>query len=341
MLLAFFSSLVTAATIILLTKNTLLGRVFRDTPSVRGLHSVPVPRIGGVALLFAVVLTVGPWMQRDSVAFIACLSLVLFLVSVVDDLRALPAMLRLAVHTSVAIVMVLIWTRSFPSLTAAMSVPGGGLLSALSVFVLILAVVWVTNLYNFMDGADGMAGGMTVIGFGAYAMVLVLHPNAGGNLPLLVTAISGAAVGFLAFNFSPAKVFMGDAGSIPLGFLAATLGIHGSLQQLWPWWFALLVFSPFIVDASATLLRRTVQGNKPWIAHRNHYYQRLILAGWSHRKTVVSYYAVMFACAGSALFATQTVEAPAILSAWVLTYALLLMLLEWHLHQKKKQKIKE
>lgn len=341
MLLAFFSSLVIAAALIFLTKKTQLGRVFQDPPSARGLHSVPVPRIGGIAVFSAVVLTVGLWMQRDSVALIACMSLVLLLVSAVDDLRPLPALFRLAAHTSAAILTVLIWVRAFPSLTTALNVTNGGLLYPLSAFALVFAIVWMTNLYNFMDGADGLAGGMTVIGFGTYALAFVLHPNADSSLALLVTAISGAAAGFLVFNFAPAKVFMGDAGSVPLGFLAVTLGIQGSLQHTWPWWFGVLVFSPFIVDASATLLRRTVQGNKPWIAHRDHYYQRLILAGWSHRKTVVSYYAVMLASAASALIATQTVEAPAILSAWVITYALLLVLLEWHLHQKKNKKIQE
>ncbi len=341
MLQAFFSSLVIAATLIFLSKNTPLGRVFQDLPSARGLHSVPVPRIGGIALLSAVVLTVGPWMQPDSVALIACLSLVMLLVSVIDDFRPLPALLRLTAHTSAAILIVLIWLRSLPSLTTVMNVPNSWLLYSLSAFALVFAIAWMTNLYNFMDGADGLAGGMTVIGFGTYALALVLHQNVDGNLPLLVTAISGAAAGFLVFNFSPAKVFMGDAGSIPLGFLCVTLGIQGSLQQMWPWWFALLVFSPFIVDASATLLRRTAQGNKPWIAHRDHYYQRLILGGWSHRKTALVYYFVMLASGGSALYAIERPAPSVMLIAWVITYGLLLLLAEWHLHQKKNNKIKK
>ena len=134
---------------------------------------------------------------------------------------------------------------------------------------------------------------------------------------------------------------MGDAGSIPLGFLAAALGIHGSLAQLWPWWFGVVVFSPFIVDASATLLRRTAQGNKPWLAHRDHYYQRLILGGWSHRKTALIYYCAMLASAGSALTAIARPDSSVMLITWVITYALLLLLTEWHLHQKKNNKIKE
>ena len=341
MLLAFFSSLVIAAALTFLTKKTLLGRVLQDVPSARSLHRIPVPRIGGVAVLSAVALTVGLWMQRDSVALIACLSLMLLFVSLIDDLRPLPALLRLLVHTATAILVVLLWLKLFAQPATVTNVPSSWLLDPLSAIALALAIVWMTNLYNFMDGSDGLAGGMTVIGFGTYAVALVLHPNASGNLALLVAAISGAAAGFLVFNFSPAKVFLGDAGSIPLGFLAATLGVHGSLQQTWPWWFALLVFSPFIVDASATLLRRTVQGKKPWIAHRDHYYQRLILGGWSHRKTALVYYCVMLASGASALYAIQYPDSTVTLITWVLTYGLLLLLTEWHLRQKKNNKIQE
>ena len=98
---------------------------------------------------------------------------------------------------------------------------------------------------------------------------------------------------------------MGDAGSIPLGFLAAAIGILGNLVNAWPWWFPLLVFSPFIVDATVTLLKRTVSGKKIWVAHREHYYQRLVLLGWSHKKLAIAEYALMLACAASALYALE------------------------------------
>ena len=136
------------------------------------------------------------------------------------------------------------------------------------------------------------------------------------------------------------SVFMGDAGAIPLGFLAVVLGIHGHLLGAWAWWFGVLAFSPFIVDATLTLLRRTAQGHKPWIAHRDNYYQRLILAGWSQRKTALAYYALMLAASGSALTAIQGTDADAILLAWVIIYALLVLLLEWCLHEKKNNKSK-
>jgi UDP-N-acetylmuramyl pentapeptide phosphotransferase/UDP-N-acetylglucosamine-1-phosphate transferase len=248
--------------------------------------------------------------------------------------------LRLLVHAGAAILIVLLWVNAFGLTAGRSSASLRWLMSPAGALVIALAIVWMTNLYNFMDGADGLAGGMSLIGFGTFAAALALLPNSAQPFGLLVTSIAGAAAGFLLFNFPPAKVFMGDAGAIPLGFLAATLGIQGNMLGLWPWWFAVLVFSPFIVDATFTLLRRTAQGNKPWIAHRDHYYQRLILAGWSHRKTALAYYAFMAFASASALGAIRNVDADAILLPWVITYVLVLLLLEWRLGRKKNKKPK-
>ena len=331
--------LLTAAFIQLL-RRTRIGQVFLDFPKARGLHASPVPRIGGIAIFASVWLLAGLWMQRDLVAGIAALSLVLLAVSLADDLRPLSALLRLLVHAGAAIVVVLFWVKTFGLMPGRPGVMIGWIMSPLGAVLIVFAIIWMTNLYNFMDGADGLAGGMSLTGFGAYAVALSMLPNSESSMASLVMVIAGAAAGFLLFNFPPAKVFMGDAGAIPLGFLAITLGIHGNLLGLWPWWFAIVVFSPFIVDATVTLLRRTCQRKKPWIAHRDHYYQRLILAGWSHRKTAITFYGVMVAVAGSALGAMQSPFAPAILAGVVITYVLLLLLLEWRLHEKKNNKSK-
>ena len=331
----------TAAILIYLSRRTRIGQVLVDFPNARGLHASPVARVGGIALFVSVWLLSGFWIQRDLVAAIAGLSVVLLAISLIDDLRSLAALLRLLVHAGVAIVIVLIWMDAFGFSSNRLNASASWLRSPACALAVVLAIIWMTNLYNFMDGADGLAGGMSVIGFGTYAIASALQPNFGVSLGFLAIAIAGASAGFLVFNFSPARVFMGDAGSIPLGFLAATLGVHGSLEQIWPWWFGVLVFSPFIVDASATLLRRTAQGNKPWIAHRDHYYQRLILGGWSHRKTAFVYYCVMLASAGSALVAIEHPNASVMLITWVITYGLLLLLAEWHLHQKKNNNIKK
>lgn len=344
MIFLLLSALATTAMLIYFLRRTRIGQVFLDVPTARGLHLTPVPRIGGIAIFASVWLFAGVWLQRDLVAGIAGLSLVLVTISLLDDLRPLPAVLRLLVHTGAAILVLLLWvntfglssTRASASIGWVISPPG----SIVLVVALMLVIVWMTNLYNFMDGADGLAGGMSVIGFGTYAVALGTLPNAGGSLGLLVAALTGAAAGFLIFNFPPAKVFMGDAGAIPLGFLSITLGIHGDMLGVWPIWFAPLIFSPFIVDASVTLLRRSLQGHKPWVAHRDNYYQRLILSGWSHRKTALVYYGLMLAAAGSALGAMRRPAPDAILLSWVIIYVLLLFVIEWRLHEKKNKKSK-
>jgi UDP-N-acetylmuramyl pentapeptide phosphotransferase/UDP-N-acetylglucosamine-1-phosphate transferase len=168
-----------------------------------------------------------------------------------------------------------------------------------ALLVLSIAVVWMTNLYNFMDGADGVAGGMALIGFGAYAVAAEL---AGAPaLAAACAAIAAASAAFLLLNFHPARIFMGDVGSIPLGFLAAALGLVGWRNDLWPLWFPLLVFGPFVGDATLTLLRRLARRERIWLAHRSHYYQRMVLMGMSHRRAAVLGYLAMALCAAAAL----------------------------------------
>jgi UDP-N-acetylmuramyl pentapeptide phosphotransferase/UDP-N-acetylglucosamine-1-phosphate transferase len=176
------------------------------------------------------------------------------------------------------------------------------------------------NLYNFMDGMDGIAGGMAVFGFGTFAVFGLL---AGATLfSVLNLIIAAAALGFLVFNFPPARIFMGDVGSSTLGLLAAALSLWGVRDGIFPFWIALLVFSPFIVDATVTLLRRLWRRERIWHAHKTHYYQRLVQAGWGHRKTVLLEYAIMLGCGISALWSMRATDEiqMAILIAWILFY---------------------
>jgi len=245
---------------------------FLDRPNHRSLHVSPIPRIGGVAMIPAALIAIAVWGGYWEIVVLAA---VLMALSLIDDWRHLRPSVRLLGHLVCAVAV--IWML-LPDLPLAF------------VFALAIAVAWITNLFNFMDGSDGLAGGMALIGFGAYAVA------AGGTHPMLgaaALAVCGAAGAFLLFNFPPARVFMGDAGSIPLGFLAAALGLVGWRAGLWPLWFPVVVFGPFMVDASVTLARRIVKGERVWEAHRSHYYQRLILSGWTHRRTAFWEYALM------------------------------------------------
>lgn len=252
-----------------------------DHPNERSLHVSPTPRIGGLGIM-AGVLVASVWLADGALLPVMLAAFALAAISLLDDMRGLPVALRFLAHFIAAAACLL-----------ALGLTGWTLLAGT------LAAVWMTNLYNFMDGSDGLAGGMAAIGFVTLALAAWL-----GDAPALAAfcaAIAAAALAFLRFNFPPAQVFMGDAGSIPLGFMAATLGILGVQQTVWPGLFPLLVFSPFIVDASVTLTRRALHGERVWQAHRSHYYQRVVLLGTSHRQLALSAYALMLAMVALAL----------------------------------------
>jgi len=284
----------------------------QDMPNERSLHTTPVSRIGGVGLMAGVLC--GWALLFNSLTWWVVLPLlVLFAVSLLDDMHNLPVKLRLLVHLIAATVLV-----------------GGSGLFAQQGVVIALAVllfaVWLTNLYNFMDGSDGLAGGMALFGFGMYGIAAWLTHNT--PLALLNLCIAAAAASFLYYNFHPAKIFMGDAGSIPLGFLAAAMGLLGWQQGSWALWFPLLVFSPFIVDASITLLKRSLRGDKVTEAHCEHYYQRLIQMGWGHRNVALAEYILMLAVGTSALWLLSNPFPWQMLLAWGIVYACLMLLLD-------------
>jgi UDP-N-acetylmuramyl pentapeptide phosphotransferase/UDP-N-acetylglucosamine-1-phosphate transferase len=207
----------------------------------------------------------------------------LFALSLVDDVRGLPAKVRLLGH-----------------FVAAMIVLAGAGVQWIWLLPVLLFIVWMTNLFNFMDGSDGLAGGMALFGFSFYGIAGLMHGNEA--FAMMSFTIGAAALGFLYHNFHPARVFMGDAGSIPLGFLAATFGVWGWQQDFWPFWFPILVFSPFVIDTTATLLKRAWRRENLVQAHRDHYYQRLIRMGWGHRNTALVEYALMLLVGSSALW---------------------------------------
>jgi UDP-N-acetylmuramyl pentapeptide phosphotransferase/UDP-N-acetylglucosamine-1-phosphate transferase len=252
-----------------------------DHPNERSLHVVPVPRSGGIAIVAGLV-PAALWLDAPPALWIPVCALAI--ASYFDDRHALPATVRLGMHLLAA--GVFLWLAQSTS-------------SAAMLIALLLAIGWFTNLFNFMDGSDGLAGGMAVIGFGAYGLAAWLDGNA--QLGLLAWSVAAAAAGFLIFNFPPAKIFMGDVGSIPLGFLAGAFGVAGWQRGLWPLWFPLVVFAPFVVDTSTTLARRALRGERVWQAHRQHYYQRLILSGWSHRNVALCEYALMLGCGAVAI----------------------------------------
>lgn len=312
-----------------------------DYPTDRSLHVAPTPRTGGLAIISSLVvgLIVAQLVglidmypraaQAHAVATTWAMGLVLFIgaVSFWDDRAGLPPAVRFIVHGVAA--AGLVWGAGVTVNTISVPLLGTLSLEWLAIPGSILSVVWMTNLYNFMDGMDGLAGGMTVLGFGFLSYVAWTGEH--HTVATLALLISVATSGFLYYNMPPARIFMGDVGSVSLGFLAGALAVMGVHDGLFDMWVPLLIFSPFVVDATVTLIRRLLRGERVWQAHREHFYQRLVLAGWGHRRTVAVEYALMLACGLGAILYVRVGEAGrlAILAGWMVTYIVLTWGVSW------------
>jgi UDP-N-acetylmuramyl pentapeptide phosphotransferase/UDP-N-acetylglucosamine-1-phosphate transferase len=299
-----------------------------DRPNARSLHGTPVPRGGGLAAILGFgsswgLLTL--WgLGAPELAWVAGAALPVAGVSLLDDFGHVSRRLRLGVHLGAALILIaggLAWSvLDFPGTGWPLPLP---LPLPLAWALTLLFVVWMANLYNFMDGMDGFAGGMTLFGFAALAVL----GWRGADLPFALAAacVAAAAGGFLTCNFPPARIFLGDVGSSTLGLIAAGLSLWGTHRGLFPLWAAWLAFSPFIVDATWTLLARLVRRERIWEAHRCHHYQRLVLAGWGHRKTVLRSYAVMAGAAACAVAAPDLTAQDqwTLLAGWAAIYGLI------------------
>jgi len=291
-----------------------------DHPNDRSLHDRPVPRGGGLAILIAIVvcgMPVALFHPGVELAVIAAGGSVVATVSFFDDRHSISPIYRLVAHVCAATLILYggLTLQKLELTGASWHWPftvGAGFS--------VLFIVWMINLYNFMDGMDGFAGGMAIFGFGAFA---AMGWMAGHEIFLVINMIIAAAsAGFLVFNFPPARIFMGDAGSSTLGFLAAVLSLWGTRDGVFPFWAAVLVFSPFIMDATLTLIRRLVRHEKVWEAHKTHCYQKLVQAGWGHRKTVLLEYGIMLGCGITALWGMRATAGTqlVLLAGWVFFY---------------------
>lgn len=297
---AFLSATVATAWLL----RSRIYQLILDVPNARSLHSRPTPRAGGLAILIGIV--IGVAIYRPAVDELRVLSIGLALaalaaISLMDDMRGAPVPLRFSIHVLSAVTVLASGLVSYPY---PVLVDGNLVVDVLTGFGMLFFLVWMINLYNFMDGMDGFAGGMAVIGFGAFGCLGWMADSP--SFMALSFIIAAAAGGFLLFNFPPARIFMGDTGSSVLGFLAGIFILWADRLGLFPFWIGLLVFSPFIVDATVTLLRRLVAGERVWEAHKTHYYQRLVQLGWGHRKTTLVEYAAMLLAALGAIVAAQS-----------------------------------
>jgi len=280
-------ALATAASAWILTRWViawLIRRAVFDTPNQRSSHVTPVPRGGGIAVLAVALPLISAivWLYRpgDAVAW-AVLggTLALAIVSGLDDRSGLPVMTRLCAQAvCVAVVLALIPGK--------FTLFQGLLPVALDRLMVGLAWIWFVNLYNFMDGIDGLAGVETAsIGLGVFALTGLIGAQGGDSATVAGLGgliLAAAASGFLVLNWHPARVFLGDVGSIPLGFLLGWLLLT---LAMWGYWVAALTLPAYyLADAGITIAARALRGERVWQAHADHFYQRAVRRGWSHAR---------------------------------------------------------
>lgn len=249
-------------------------------PDARSSHTVPTPVGGGLAVM-AVTLAAGGLLslrfERVDLAVLTSAALMLTAVSWVDDRRGLPPLTRLLAQ-AVAVMAGL-------AVLSPMALAFQGVLPLWADRALLaFAWLWFVNLYNFIDGIDGITGSVTgTICFGI-GMVVVAAPLVEPALVLQAAAIGGAALGFLVLNWHPARLFLGDVGSVPLGYIIGGLLILLATQGLWA--AALILPAYSVGDATVTLLQRLAGGARVWQPHREHFYQRATRRGLSHAAVV-------------------------------------------------------
>ena len=263
-----------------------------DTPNERTLHQGDVPRGGGLAIIFLTslaIIFIGILSGRISM-FLALLICVLAWASLswLDDRHGLSPRSRFLVQIIYALFMLLAfgWVEQI-QLTSEYYL----LIPKLGFLLSLFGVVWLANLYNFMDGMDGLAASQAIVASATLSFWLWQYGDQG--LAIVCLVLAAGSYGFLIWNWHPAKIFMGDVGSVTIGAFFATMILIGVSRYDMPVISFVILLSVFIFDASITILRRLFKREKIWLPHRSHYYQRLAKMGFSHSKIVITLIVIM------------------------------------------------
>jgi UDP-N-acetylmuramyl pentapeptide phosphotransferase/UDP-N-acetylglucosamine-1-phosphate transferase len=295
-------------------------RMLLDRPNERSSHLVPTPRGAGLAVLpvlllgwLAIALVFPGADSAGRIYWVLGAALLLGLVSWRDDLASLPASLRILCHIA-AVGIGLFALDGQGSVSQ-------GLLPPLADRLLAgLAWLWFVNLFNFMDGIDGIAGCETAT-LGLGVALVALAAGLGSAMALYGLAAAAAALGFLWWNWPPGRIFLGDVGSVPLGYLLGWLLLL--LAARGEWAAALILPAYYLADASLTLLARLARGERIWQAHRQHFYQRAVQAGLGHAQVVGALLRLNMLLLALALWSSRAAPWPPLLIAGLATALLL------------------
>ncbi len=279
----FVGAILCSAALTGLVRRSALAKGRLDIPNARSSHTVPTPRGGGLAIVATAMLgAVAVWWMSGLDWLAAAGALVggalVSGIGHLDDIRGVRALTRFCVHIAAAIAAT-VWLLANSDAPFFAGIP-----QWLSVMVLAVAIAWSINLFNFMDGIDGIAASESAFVAGGAAMLA----GATSGWSQLALIAAGASLGFMLWNWPAARIFMGDVGSGFLGFWLAILAIALHATGVLPVWTSLILGSAFVADASVTLLRRVLRGERWYEAHRSHAYQILARRWQSHLKVVVT-----------------------------------------------------
>ncbi len=264
-----------------------------DMPNERSSHKVPMPRGAGICFYigFTITLVILYFMGELALRFTFPIFLggsMMMLLGYWDDLKSLPTSVRLFVQILASVFVVALLTKGFANDIQISFLPDWPWLT--SAFC-ILYVAWFVNLYNFMDGSDGLATLTGILGSAIISVVSFASSNF--DLALIYATLAFALLAFLTLNWHPAVVFMGDAGAYFLGFIFGAFALLSKLIYETSLYVHLIVFGMFVVDATWTLIRRGVRVEKVYRPHKQHAFQKLVAAGWSHPHVALLYGGIM------------------------------------------------
>ena len=263
----------------------------------RRMHKKPIPRLGGLAIVFGFVVAVMCFSEGFSKELIATLAgaAVIVAMGIVDDCKNLNAGLKFIIQIAAALIVIYFGDIRI-SVTTNPNLFGTSeywvLPEWVSVVATVIWIVFITNAVNFIDGLDGLAAGVSAIM--SVSLVFIAVRMNEFSIALIGIALMGSCFGFLPFNFNPAKIFMGDTGSTFLGFMLATVSVQGMFKSYAIISFAvpLLILGLPLFDALFAMLRRILTGKSPMVADRGHLHHRLIDMGFSQKQTVFILYAI-------------------------------------------------
>ncbi|MCK8059871.1 MULTISPECIES: glycosyltransferase family 4 protein [unclassified Fusibacter] len=291
MLTAFFMSLLATPLIIKVAHH--VGAI--DVPSDdRRVHTKPIPRLGGLAIFISVMFSLLIFIDLPTTKLLGIMigSLVIVFLGFVDDIAPIKAKYKLMVQILAAFILVFSDIRitgvsSFFNLSQTIYVD-----EFLSTAITILWIVGITNTLNLIDGLDGLSGGVSTIS--ALTLAYVAFINGRIEIAIITLIIAGACLGFLPYNFNPARIFMGDTGALFLGFILSAISIEGTIKSA----TAITFFAPVlalglpIFDTFFSIVRRTATGKHPFEADKGHLHHRILSMGFGQKKTVLMLYLI-------------------------------------------------